>query len=151
MTTTMTQTTSTPSTLTTMEATGAVVTIVVAKEGVEEAIPGVAEATMAEEEDLGVEAEVVVDMEGTMVEDLEVVVREVGPVSGEVSGTMQWDSLVVEVVVAVEGMEEIWEVLEAVIEDLEVDLEEVVVVVVEVKGLAVSQWIPTALEELRAL
>ena len=54
-------------------------------------------------------------------------------------------------VVAVEGMEEIWEVLEAVIEDLEVDLEEVVVVVVEVKGLAVSQWIPTALEELRAL
>ena len=103
------------------------------------------------EEDLGVEAEVVVDMEGTMVEDLEVVVREVGRVSGEVSGTMQWDSLVVEVVVAVEGMGEIWEVLEAVIEDLEVDLEEVVVVVVEVKGLAVSQWIPTALEELRAL
>ena len=129
-----------------MVATGVVATIVVTKEGVEEAIPGDAEATMAEEEDLGVEAEVVVDMEGTMVEDLEVVVREVGRVSGEVSGTMQWDSLVVEVVVAVEGMEEIWEVLEVVIEASEVGE----VVGEEDKVSGASRWIRTPLEELLA-
>ena len=77
----------------------------------------------------------------------------VAQVLGAVLGTMQWVSLAevtvtAEVVEAgVEGSEEIWEVLEVVIEALEVGE-----VVGEVdKGSGASRWIPTPSEELRAL
>merc|ERR1712180_451931 len=82
-------------------------------------------------------------MGATMVEGLD---REVV----EVSGTIRWASLVEaltgEVGEDVEGLVEIWEALE-VIEVSEVDLEVEGVAVVVDKGLAVSRWIQTHLEE----
>ena len=132
----------TRSTPTTTAATAAVVMLTEVRDEQEGVILEVEVALMVGEEVL--EAEVGV-MGATMVEGLG---REVV----EVSGTIRWASLVEALTGEggedVEGLEEIWEALEAeVIEVSEVDLEVEGVVVVVGKGLAVSRWIQTHSEE----
>ena len=131
--------------------------MIAVREGGGEAIQGVGEeATMAEGEDLGEEGGGEVASEAILVEVL-VKVRVEGQVLEAVLGTMQWvslaeDMVIVEVVAdAVEGLEEIWEVLEVVveIEALEADLEVGAAVGEEGKDSGASRWIPTPLEELR--